>query len=89
MIGLGRALGETMIVLMVSGNHVNTSFNVFEGLRSLSATLVLEMPAAPIHSHHYHLLFFIALLLFCFTFVINGLAEKVRAQLRLRYSALG
>lgn len=88
MIGLGRALGETMIVLMVSGNHANTSLNIFEGLRSLSATLVLEMPAAPIHSLHYHLLFFIALLLFCFTFLINGLAEKVRAQLRLRYSAL-
>jgi ABC-type phosphate transport system permease subunit len=89
MIGFGRALGETMIVLMASGNSANTSWNIFEGLRSLSATLVLEMPAANLYSTHYHMLFLLALFLFGFTFAVNSVAEWIRYRLRVRYGAQG
>ncbi len=85
MIGFGRALGETMIVLMASGNSATTHWNIFEGLRSLAATLALEMPAAGLYSTHYHLLFLLAFLLFVFTFLVNSGAEYIRYRLRARF----
>lgn len=88
MIGFGRAVGETMIVLMATGNSPVVNFNIFEGLRTLSANIAVEMPEAEYGSTHYRVLFLSALVLFVFTFVVNTLAEMVRQRLRRRYSAI-
>jgi len=88
MIGFGRALGETMIVLMVAGNTPIMDLNLFEGLRSLAANIAIEMPESRVGSSHYRVLFLTALLLFLFTLVVNTLAELMRQQLRRRYRAL-
>lgn len=84
MIGLGRAVGETMIVVMATGNSPIMSWNAFNGLRTLSATIATEMPDADPGSSHYRLLFLAALTLFCMTFVVNTLAEMVRLRFRKR-----
>ncbi|CAH0524846.1 ABC transporter permease subunit [Vibrio hippocampi] len=88
MMGLGRAVGETMIVLMATGNTPILDWNVFEGMRTLSATMAVELPESEVNSTHYRLLFLVALILFSFTFVVNSLAEWVRQRLREKYSAL-
>ncbi len=88
MIGLGRAVGETMIVLMATGNTPVMDFSVFQGMRTLSANIAVEMPEAEVDSTHYRVLFLAALVLFAFTFVFNTLAELVRQRLRNKYSSL-
>jgi phosphate transport system permease protein len=80
MIGMGRAVGETMIVLMVAGNTPLVDASLFEGVRSLAATLAIELPEAEVGSSHYRLLFLAALALFLFTFVVNTLAEVLRLR---------
>jgi phosphate transport system permease protein len=84
MIGLGRVVGETMIVLMATGNTPVMSWNVFNGLRTLSANLATELPEAVQNSTHYRTLFLAALCLFAMTFVFNTLAEVVRQRFRKR-----
>lgn len=88
MIGFGRAVGETMIVLMATGNSPVMNFNIFEGMRTLSANIAVEMPEAAVGGTHYRLLFLAALVLFGFTFLLNTVAEVVRQRLRTRYSSL-
>lgn len=88
MIGLGRAVGETMIVLMATGNTPVMDFSVFEGMRTLSANIAVEMPESEVGSTHYRVLFLAALVLFAFTFMFNTVAEIVRQRLRKRYSSL-
>lgn len=88
MIGLGRAVGETMIVLMATGNTPIMDMNIFEGLRTLSANIAVEMPESEVGSTHYRVLFLAALVLFMFTFFFNTLAEVVRQRLRKKYSSL-
>ncbi len=88
MIGLGRAVGETMIVLMATGNTPIMDFNIFEGFRALSANIAVEMPEAEVASTHYRVLFLAALVLFLVTFMFNTLAELVRQHLREKYSSL-
>ncbi|SJL85177.1 ABC transporter permease subunit [Vibrio palustris] len=88
MMGLGRAVGETMIVLMATGNTPILNWNIFEGMRTLSATIAVELPESEIGSSHYRVLFLAALLLFTFTFAVNSLAEWVRQRLRARYRML-
>ena len=88
MIGLGRAVGETMIVLMATGNTPVMDFSVFEGMRTLSANIAVEMPESEVGSTHYRVLFLAALVLFAFTFMFNTVAEVVRQRLRKRYSSL-
>jgi len=88
MIGLGRAVGETMIVLMATGNTPVMDINVFEGLRTLSANIAVEMPESEVASTHYRVLFLAALVLFLFTFFFNTLAETVRQRMLKRYGAL-
>lgn len=58
MIGFGRAVGETMIVLMATGNSPVMNFNIFEGMRTLSANIAVEMPEAAVGGSHYRILFF-------------------------------
>jgi phosphate transport system permease protein len=88
MIGLGRAVGETMIMLMATGNTPIMDFNIFEGMRSLAATIAVEMPESEVGGTHYRVLFLAALVLFLFTFAVNSLAELVRQRLKERYSAM-
>ena len=88
MIGLGRAIGETMIVLMATGNTPVMDFSVFQGLRTLAANIAVEMPEAEVDSTHYRVLFLAALVLFLFTFIFNTLAEVIRQRLREKYSSL-
>ncbi len=83
-IGLGRAVGETMIVLMAAGNTPIMEWNIFNGFRTLSANIAVELPEAVIGSTHYRMLFVAALLLFAVTFVINTVAEAVRIRFRKR-----
>ncbi len=88
MIGFGRAVGETMIVLMATGNTPIMDWNLFNGFRALSATIAVEIPEAPFGGTLYRVLFLAALLLFLTTFIINTLAELVRHKMRRRYSRL-
>jgi phosphate transport system permease protein len=85
MIGFGRAVGETMIVLMATGNTPVTEGGLFHGVRALSANIAVEMPEAAAGSAHYRILFLSALVLLIFTLVLNTLAEVVRQRLRRRY----
>lgn len=84
MIGLGRAVGETMIVLMAAGNTPILDANIFSGFRTLSANLAVELPEAVRNSTHFRTLFLAALTLFAMTFVINTIAEAVRQRFRKR-----
>ncbi|MFT3685441.1 MAG: ABC transporter permease subunit [Phycisphaerales bacterium] len=88
MIGLGRAAGETMIVLMATGNTPNMDWNIFSGFRTLSANIATEMPEADVGGTHYRILFLGALLLFALTFLVNTLAEMVRQRVRRARAAL-
>lgn len=88
MIGLGRAVGETMIVLMATGNTAVMDFSIFEGMRTLSANVAVELPESEIDSSHYRILFLAALVLFIVTFIFNTAAEIVRQRLRKQYGSL-
>lgn len=89
MVGAGRAVGETMIVLMATGNTAIFSASPFDGLRSIAANLAIELPEAAVGGSHYRVLFLSALVLFVFTFCVNTLAELVRQRLRRRWRRLG
>jgi phosphate transport system permease protein len=84
MIGLGRAVGETMIVLMAAGNTPLVSWNLFNGFQTLSAAIATELPEAARGTAHYRVLFLAALTLFAITFVVNSVAEVVRQRFRRR-----
>jgi phosphate transport system permease protein len=84
MIGLGRAVGETMIVLMAAGNTAVMDLNIFNGFRTLSANIAVELPEAVIDSSHYRMLFLAALSLFVITFLVNTVAEVIRLRFRRR-----
>lgn len=88
MIGMGRAVGETMIVLMATGNTPIMDVNIFEGMRTLAANIAVEVPEAEVDSTHYRVLFLAAFVLFMFTFIVNTVAELVRQRLRERYGSL-
>jgi phosphate transport system permease protein len=86
LLGFGRAFGETMIVLMATGNAPLTSLNIFEPVRTLSATIGAEMAEVVFGDTHYTVLFFIGAMLFVITFLINAVAEfYVRARLMKRF----
>jgi len=82
MIGLGRAVGETMIVLMAAGNTPVMEWNIFNGFRTLSANIAVELPEAVRNSTHYRTLFLAALVLFVLTFILNTIAELIRMRFR-------
>ena len=85
LIGFGRAVGETMIVLMATGNTPIMDINLFEGMRSLAAGLAIEIPESEVGGTHYRILFLAALVLLLFTFAINSAAELLRQRLRRKY----
>jgi len=84
MIGFGRAAGETMIVLMAAGNTPILEWNLFSGLRTLSANVAVELPEAAVGSTHYRVLYLSAIVLFAITFLVNTTAEIVRLRFRKR-----
>lgn len=88
MIGLGRAVGETMIVVMATGNTAVMDLNIFQGFRALSANIAVEMPETEVASTHYRILFLAGLVLFLATFAVNTIAEIVRQRLRNKYSTI-
>ncbi|THB73019.1 MAG: ABC transporter permease subunit [Gammaproteobacteria bacterium] len=88
MIGMGRAIGETMIVLMATGNTPIMDFNIFEGMRTLAANIAVEMPEAEVGSTHFRLLFLSAFTLFILTFIFNTMSEIISTRLRNKYSNL-
>lgn len=84
MIGMGRAVGETMIVVMAAGNTPVLDWNIFSGLRTLSANIAVELPESVKDGTLYRMLFLAALSLFVMTFVINTVAEIIRQRFRKR-----
>ncbi|MEE4301774.1 MAG: ABC transporter permease subunit [Pseudomonadales bacterium] len=88
LIGFGRAVGETMIVLMASGNTPVLDLDPFSGMRTFAANLAVELPESEVASTHYRILFLSALVLFVFTFLVNTVGELVRQRLRERYGHL-
>ncbi|HZL99396.1 MAG TPA: ABC transporter permease subunit, partial [Planctomycetota bacterium] len=84
MIGIGRVVGETMIVLMAAGNTPLLDLNIFNGFRTLSATIAVELKEAVQDGTLYRVLFLAALALFAMTFVLNTIAEVVRQRFRKR-----
>jgi len=88
MMGFGRAVGETMIVLMATGNTPLMDMSIFQGMRTLAANIAVEVPEAEVASTHYRILFLAAFILFMFTFIFNTFAEVIRQRLRKKYSGL-
>jgi phosphate transport system permease protein len=86
MLGLGRAVGETMIVLMATGNTPILDLSPFNGFRAMSACIAVEIPEAPVGGTLYRVLFLTALLLFLFTFVLNTLSSMIGERLRKKYA---
>ena len=84
MMGMGRAVGETMIVVMAAGNTPIMEWNIFSGLRTLSANIAIELPEAVKDGTNYRVLFLAALTLFVMTFIINTGAELIRQRFRKR-----
>ena len=88
MVGLGRAVGETMIVLMATGNTPLMEWNLFSGVRTLAANIAVELPEAARGGTHYRVLFLCGLVLFLMTLLVNTTAEIVRQRFRKRSAAL-
>lgn len=81
-LGFGRAIGETMIVLMASGNAANITADIFSSVRTMTATIAAEMGEVSQGSDHYYALFFIGVVLFVITFVLNLIAEIIISKMR-------
>jgi phosphate transport system permease protein len=82
LLGIGRAVGETMAVLMATGHSIRIPHSVLEPVRTLTATIAAELGEAPVHSDHYQVLFIIGILLFSITFVINLSADLIVRGIR-------
>ncbi len=77
LLGVGRAVGETMAVLMATGHAVKIPGSIMDSVRTLTATIAAELGEAPVHSNHYQVLFIIGILLFTITFVVNLSADLI------------
>ncbi len=86
MLGLGRAVGETMIVLMAAGNTPVLDLSIFNGMRTMSAAIAVEIPEAPVGGTLFRVLFLTGSLLFLFTFLVTSVADLVGTHLRKRYA---
>jgi len=82
LLGVGRAVGETMAVLMATGHSIRIPSGVFDPVRTLTATIAAELGETPVHSEHYQVLFIIGILLFVITFVINLTADFIVKGIR-------
>lgn len=84
LLGVGRAVGETMAVLMATGHAVNIPSSPLDSVRTLTATIAAELGEAPVHSDHYQVLFIVGILLFLITFSVNLTADLVVRGIRRR-----
>jgi len=82
LLGVGRAVGETMAVLMATGHAVQIPASLMDSVRTLTATIAAELGEAPVKSDHYQVLFIIGLLLFSITFVVNLTADLIVRGIR-------
>jgi phosphate transport system permease protein len=85
MLGFGRAVGETMIVLMAAGNTPLLDLSPFNGMRTMSAAIAVEIPEAPVDGTLFRVLFLTGALLFLFTLALTTAADLVGGYLRKRY----
>lgn len=83
-LGFGRAIGETMIVLMASGNATIVSWSLFDSTRSITATIAAELAEAVFGGHHYRMLFLIGAMLFVVTFLTNLAGDLIMHRLKGR-----
>ena len=83
-LGAGRIIGETMAVLMVAGGAPVIPRSFFQPVRTLTATIAVEMGEASAGSPHYHALFSLAIILFLFTLILNILVENLIPEGRRR-----
>ncbi len=81
-LGFGRAIGETMIVLMASGNAAELTLDLFRSVRTMTATIAAEMGEVSQESNHYYALFVIGIVLFLATFLLNLIAEIIINRMR-------
>jgi len=84
LLGFGRAIGETMIALMISGNAFLMGPSLFEPGRTIPATIGSELAETAYQGQHYRILFLIGTLLFCFTFVMNLIGDQIIHHLKAR-----
>lgn len=84
MLGMGRVVGETMAVMMVTGNAPVISFNPFTSVRTMTATIAAEMGEVTIGSHHYMALFWVGIVLLLMTFMLNMVSYKVLKKYGLK-----
>ena len=82
MLGMGRAIGETMTVLMATGNATSMPQNWFDSIRTMTATIAIELGEVPFGTTHYYSLFAIGMILFLITLIVNLIAEKIAASYR-------
>jgi phosphate transport system permease protein len=82
LLGIARAIGETMAVLMATGHSVKIPTSLLDSVRTLTATIAAELGEAPVHSDHYQVLFLIGVLLFSITFVVNLTADLIIKGIR-------
>jgi phosphate transport system permease protein len=85
MLGLARAVGETMIVLMASGNTPILDFSPFTGMRTMAAAIAIETSEKARYSTGFHVLFFVGATLFAMTFVLNSVTDWIIARFKSRY----
>ncbi len=81
-LGLSRAIGETMVVLMAAGGAAMIPSSIFDPVRPLPASIAAEMAEAPFRSEHYHALFAIGMVLFVFTLLFNLVADYISYRFR-------
>lgn len=86
MLGMGRAIGETMTVLMATGNSTALPDGFFSAVRTMTATIAIELGEVPYGTTHYHSLFAIGTVLFLITLAINIIAERIAAGFRYHYN---
>jgi phosphate transport system permease protein len=80
MLGLGRAIGETMTVLMACGNAAALPHSFLDPVRTMTATIAIELGEVPYGTLHYHALFVVGLILFMITFIVNLVAEFILSR---------
>jgi phosphate transport system permease protein len=84
LLGVGRAVGETMAVLMATGHAVKIPTSLMDSVRTLTATIAAELGESAVHSDHYQVLFIVGILLFTITFIINLAADLIVRGVRPR-----
>ena len=88
-LGFGRAVGDTMIVLMISGNAANLTLNPFSSVRTMTATIAAELGEVSTQTAHYHALFFIGLVLFILSILVNLIVKFLVQRIGFRNNGAG